>query len=105
MLALSRRSVLSIIWSIGVLFCLSTPSLAADLEIEILSPGDGIAVEKGMYAKVHYQGRLSDGKIFDDSLARDTHETRHLPLFLALAKSLRAGISVLRELKLGNAGN
>ena len=51
MLALSRRSVLSLIWSIGVLFCLSTPSLAAELEIEILSPGDGIAVEKGMYAK------------------------------------------------------
>ena len=72
MLALTRRCVLSLIWSIGVLFCLSTPSLAAELEIEILSPGDGIAVEKGMYAKVHYQGRLSDGKIFDDSLARDT---------------------------------
>ena len=71
MLALTRRSVLYLIWSIGVLFCLSIPSLAAEVEIEILSPGDGVAVEKGMYAKVHYQGRLSDGKIFDYSLARD----------------------------------
>ena len=72
MLALTRRSVLSLLWSIGALISLSAPSFAAELGIEILSPGDGIAVEKGMYAKVHYQGRLSDGKIFDDSRSRGT---------------------------------
>ena len=52
-----------------------------------LSPGGGVAVEQGMRAKVHYQGRLSDGKVFDDS----ANAGRRSPLPLALAKSLKAG--------------
>ena len=35
-------------------------------------PRGGVAVEPGMRAKVHYQGRLSDGKVFDDSRERGT---------------------------------
>ena len=70
MLAPFRYLALFLFASFLLLNTLPTTSFAAELEIEVLTPGDGLAVETGMRAKVHYQGRLADGKIFDDSRQR-----------------------------------
>ena len=66
------QAALYLLCGLAALFWLPAASFAADLEIRTLSPGGGIAVEQGMRAKVHYQGRLSDGTVFDDSRERGT---------------------------------
>ena len=43
---------------------------AADLSYEIVKPGDGDTAQQGMQVSVHYQGRLTDGTVFDDSQKR-----------------------------------
>ena len=45
---------------------------AADLSFEVISEGDGETAKNGMQISVHYQGRLTDGTIFDDSQKRGT---------------------------------
>jgi rhodanese-related sulfurtransferase len=45
---------------------------AADLSFEVIAEGDGETAKKGMQVSVHYQGRLIDGTIFDDSQKRGT---------------------------------
>ena len=45
-------------------------AVAADLDIEILTAGDGITAEAGKRVTVHYEGRLTDGTVFDASRNR-----------------------------------
>lgn len=45
---------------------------AADLSFEVIAEGDGETAQNGMQVSVHYQGRLTDGTIFDDSQKRGT---------------------------------
>ena len=42
----------------------------AKVEIAMTQNGDGVKAEKGMMVSVHYQGRLEDGTVFDDSFKR-----------------------------------
>ncbi|MGC6454620.1 MAG: FKBP-type peptidyl-prolyl cis-trans isomerase [Candidatus Puniceispirillaceae bacterium] len=51
-------------------FLIGTPVMAADLQIETLTAGDGAVAEAGMRASVHYEGRLEDGEVFDASRPR-----------------------------------
>ena len=44
--------------------------MAAELQIETLTPGDGAVAATGMRASVHYEGRLEDGEVFDASRPR-----------------------------------
>ena len=48
----------------------ATSSQATELEIKIVEKGQGVVAEKGMMVSVHYQGRLTDGTVFDDSNKR-----------------------------------
>lgn len=50
--------------------CLVQSANAADVEITVLENGNGVVAEVGMLVAVHYQGRLSDGTVFDDSHKR-----------------------------------
>ena len=43
---------------------------AADFSYEIVLDGNGEVARKGMQVSVHYQGRLADGTVFDDSQKR-----------------------------------
>ena len=45
---------------------------AADLSFEVIAEGDGETAKSGMQVSVHYQGRLTDGTVFDDSQKRGT---------------------------------
>ena len=45
---------------------------AANLSFEVIAEGDGETAQNGMQVSVHYQGRLTDGTIFDDSQKRGT---------------------------------
>ena len=45
---------------------------AADLSFEVIAEGDGETAKNGMQVSVHYQGRLTDGTVFDDSQKRGT---------------------------------
>ena len=45
---------------------------AADSLFEVIVEGDGETAQNGMKVSVHYQGRLIDGTIFDDSQKRGT---------------------------------
>ena len=44
--------------------------MADELQIEILTAGDGITAEAGKRVSVHYEGRLADGSVFDASRPR-----------------------------------
>ena len=44
--------------------------MAEELKIEILSEGDGDVAAPGMRVTVHYEGRLTDGTVFDSSYSR-----------------------------------
>ena len=45
---------------------------AADLSFKVIAEGAGETAQSGMQVSVHYQGRLTDGTIFDDSQKRGT---------------------------------
>jgi len=45
-------------------------ALAADLDIQITTPGTGEAAQSGMKVYVHYTGKLEDGTVFDSSVGR-----------------------------------
>ena len=49
---------------------IGTTVMAADLQIETLTTGDGAVAEAGMRASVHYEGRLENGEVFDASRPR-----------------------------------
>lgn len=53
-----------------IFFVLETQVRAADLSYEVITKGKGDIAKKGMRVAVHYQGRLTDGTIFDDSNQR-----------------------------------
>lgn len=44
--------------------------MAAELQIETLTEGDGTVAETGTRVSVHYEGRLTDGEVFDASRPR-----------------------------------
>ena len=45
-------------------------AVAAELEIETITEGDGAVAEIGTRVSVHYEGRLEDGEVFDASRPR-----------------------------------
>lgn len=45
-------------------------AMAEELQIEILTEGDGDTAVSGMRVTVHYEGRLTDGTVFDSSYSR-----------------------------------
>ena len=45
-------------------------AMAADLQIETITEGDGAVAESGTRVSVHYEGRLEDGEVFDASRPR-----------------------------------
>ena len=51
-------------------FVLETHIHAAELSYEIVAKGSGDIAKRGMRVAVHYQGRFTDGTIFDDSKKR-----------------------------------
>ena len=55
-----------------LLACLVTgkTAMAAELQIEIITDGDGAVAETGTRVSVHYEGRLEDGEVFDASRPR-----------------------------------
>ena len=55
---------------LGLLSTTLPPVFAEDLRIEVVSNGAGDKAQKGMQVSVHYQGRLANGTIFDDSRQR-----------------------------------
>jgi len=61
-------------WILGLLalaFCLTSGAVMADeIQIEILTEGDGATAEIGQRVRVHYEGRLSDDTVFDASKPR-----------------------------------
>ena len=67
-----KRSVIHILLlSLMMMASLFTKVVfAQDLEIKIVEKASGIVAEKGMMVSVHYQGRLEDGTVFDDSHKR-----------------------------------
>ena len=48
----------------------SAPLSAAELGIDITQEGNGATAQNGMQVSVHYEGRLSDGTVFDASRPR-----------------------------------
>lgn len=60
------RVIAALVLSLG----LTTSLYAQDLEVRIMTNGDGTIAEVGMLVSVHYQGRLTDGTVFDDSNKR-----------------------------------
>jgi rhodanese-related sulfurtransferase len=53
------------------IFALTTSQISAsELKIDILKVGAGTQAENGMQISVHYEGRLSDGTVFDSSKPR-----------------------------------
>ena len=44
--------------------------MADELQIEILNEGNGDVAAPGMKVTVHYEGRLTDGTVFDTSYSR-----------------------------------
>ena len=55
-----------------LLACLVTgkTAMAAKLQIETITDGDGAVAETGTRVSVHYEGRLEDGEVFDASRPR-----------------------------------
>jgi len=49
---------------------LGKTAVAAELQIEIITEGDGTVAEAGQRVSVHYEGRLEDGEVFDASRPR-----------------------------------
>lgn len=60
------RMAVPLLVSLGI----STTLWAQELEVKIMANGDGTIAEVGMLVSVHYQGRLTDGTVFDDSNKR-----------------------------------
>lgn len=44
---------------------------SSGLGIKVVVPGDGVAPQMTDRVRVHYTGRLKDGKVFDDTRAKD----------------------------------
>ena len=58
--------------SLSVCLFLGVGLEAADLSFKVIAEGAGETAQSGMQVSVHYQGRLTDGTIFDDSQKRGT---------------------------------
>lgn len=60
-----------VLFLVGLLSMMMMAQLrAAGLEIEVTEQADGVVATSGMAVAVHYQGRLEDGTVFDDSHKR-----------------------------------
>ena len=53
-----------------IFFALGSHIQAAELSYEVIARGSGDIAKRGMRVSVHYQGRFTDGTIFDDSNKR-----------------------------------
>ncbi len=63
----------SCLYRLAVLFALIVPVhnvLADELQIEVITAGEGSVAEDGLLVSVHYQGRLTNGTVFDESYKR-----------------------------------
>ena len=67
-LRLSRLVFLG--WLIVASLTTETTAMAAELEMETLTEGNGDIAEVGKRVSVHYEGRLEDGTVFDGSRPR-----------------------------------
>ena len=66
------KSLGQVLAFLSVFLFLGVSVKAADLSFEIIVDGDGKTAQNGMQVSVHYQGRLTDGTVFDDSQKRGT---------------------------------
>ena len=66
------KSLGRVLFLLPVCLFLGVSVNAADLSFEVIAEGDGEKAKNGMQVSVHYQGRLTDGTIFDDSQKRGT---------------------------------
>ena len=66
------KSLRRLLFLLPVFLFLGVSVNAADLSFEVIAEGDGETAKNGMQVSVHYQGRLTDGTIFDDSQKRGT---------------------------------
>ena len=66
------KSLGRVLFLLPVCLFLEVSVNAADLSFEVIAEGDGEKAKNGMQVSVHYQGRLTDGTIFDDSQKRGT---------------------------------
>ncbi len=53
-------------------------TIEKNIQYEVLKAGDGPSPEKGGNVKIHYEGRLLDGTVFDSSYDRGTPNTFNL---------------------------
>jgi rhodanese-related sulfurtransferase len=65
---IKTRGLLSAVLSVFLFLGVSVN--AANLSYEVTADGDGETAQQGMQVSVHYQGRLTDGTVFDDSQKR-----------------------------------
>ena len=75
MIFLGRFSTRALLVLVALLLFLPAPFsigkvMAEELKIETLSEGDGDVAATGMRVTVHYEGRLTDGTVFDSSYSR-----------------------------------
>ena len=66
------KSLGRVLFLLPVCLFLGVSVNAANLSFEVIAEGDGEKAKNGMQVSVHYQGRLTDGTIFDDSQKRGT---------------------------------
>ena len=66
------KSLGRVLFLLPVCLFLEVSVNAADLSFEVIAEGDGETAKNGMQVTVHYQGRLTDGTVFDDSQKRGT---------------------------------
>ena len=70
-------------------------SLSDGIQYEVLKPGSGPKPEKGGDVKIHYEGKLLDGTVFDSSYERGT------PNSFNLKRLIKGWQVALPEMKVG----
>jgi len=73
-------------------------TLPSGLEYKVLSagPAGGLSPKPGDVVKVHYEGKLTNGQVFDSSFARGK------PILMPLADLVPAWMEALPKMKVGD---